>query len=159
MTRRFVILVALTGLLSLGSVAPAFADDGNQAGDTLVNVQISDVTVQVPISVAANLCDIDVNILSAQASQGNTTCTATAQSVAISLPDSGGGKSGTGSGNEAGDSLVNLQIDDVTLQVPISVAANICDVSVNVLSLQLETGTVTCTATASSSAGSQPTKG
>jgi hypothetical protein len=158
MTRRVLILVALTGLLSLGSVAPAVADDGNKAGDTLVNVQISDVTVQVPISVAANLCDIDVNILSAQASQGNTTCTATAESVAISLPDSGG-KSGTGDGNEAGDSLVNLQIDDVTLQVPISVAANICDVSVNVLSLQLETGTTTCTASASSTAGSQPPKG
>jgi hypothetical protein len=48
----------------------------------LVTVILDDTTVQVPISVAANLCDIDVAVLAAQVESGDTTCTATSESSA-----------------------------------------------------------------------------
>lgn len=80
--RRTLVFLALTGMLTLGAAAPAVAQPGNRAGDTLVNVQISDVDVLIPISVAANLCDINVNILAEQVRTGATTCTATAESIA-----------------------------------------------------------------------------
>lgn len=133
--------LAATSALALGVAGPAFGQQ--EAGDSLVNVQIGDVTVQVPVSVAANVCDVDVNVLSAQAELAPTTCVATADAVTVAPP-------GPGTDQEAGDSLVNLQIGDVTIQVPISVAANICDVDVNVLSEQIETAPTTCVADADS---------
>jgi hypothetical protein len=141
--RRLLVLMALTGMLSLGAAAPAVAQPGNRAGDTLVNVQISDVEVLIPISVAANLCDINVNVLADQVRTGDTDCEATAESIASP-------GTGTGGGNRAGDSLVNVQISDVDVFVPIGVAANLCDVNANVLAEQLRTGEATCTATAES---------
>lgn len=56
----------------------------------LVNVLISDVTVQVPVSIAANLCDINAAVLANQADTGDATCTATADSVASNGPGRGG---------------------------------------------------------------------
>jgi hypothetical protein len=133
--------VATTAALALGAAGAASAQ--HEAGDSLVNVQIGDVTVQVPVSVAANICDVNVNVLAEQVELAPTTCEATADSVTVS-PSSGG------SDHEAGDSLVNLQIGDVTVQVPISVAANICDVDVNVLSAQINVAPTTCEADADS---------
>jgi acyl-CoA hydrolase len=130
------------GALALALVAPVSA--GNQAGNSLVNVQVSDTTIAVPIALAANLCDIDVNVLARQADIGRTTCTATAESVAT--PGGGGG------GNKAGDSLVNVQIDDLEVLLPIGVAANICDVNANVLAAQLDLGPTTCDAVANAEA-------
>ena len=126
------------GALAIALVAPVSA--ANRAGDSLVNVQVSDVTVAVPIALAANLCDIDVNVLARQADVGPTTCTATAESVAT--PGGGGG------GNQAGDSLVNVQIDDLNVLLPIGIAANVCDVNANVLAAQLDIGEATCDAVA-----------
>jgi len=47
-----------------------------------VNIDLSRVpiTIQLPITVAANVCGVDVNLLSAQVNTGNTTCTATTTS-------------------------------------------------------------------------------
>ena len=46
-----------------------------------------------------------------------------------------------------------VDIDDVTVQVPVAAAANICDVNAAVLLAAIEdTGTAECTATASSDA-------
>jgi len=131
------------GALAIALVAPVSA--ANQAGDSLVNVQISDVTVAVPIGIAANLCDINVNALAEQLRAGDTDCEATAESIAT--PGTG---DGTGGGNRAGNSLVNVQIDDLEVLLPISVAANICDVNVNVLAGQLDLGEATCEAVANS---------
>jgi hypothetical protein len=79
---------------------------------------------------------------------GSPVCTASAESIAT--PGQGGG----GGGNQAGNSLVNVQIDDVTVLAPIAVAANLCDVNVNVLATQLKgPGSPTCDATARSVAG------
>lgn len=132
--------------LSLAFAAPAQAQ--NQAGDSLVNVQISDVEVLVPIGVAANLCDINANVLAQQERQGGAQCEATAESVAT--PGSGGG--GGGGGNQAGNSLVNVQLTDITIALPIAVAANVCDVNVNILAQQLRNGGAECDARANSEA-------
>ena len=129
--------------VSIAFAAPAQAQ--NQAGDSLVNVQLSDINVLVPIGVAANLCDINANVLASQERNGGAECDATATSTAT--PGSGGG----GGGNNAGSSLVNVQIDDLTVAVPIAVAANICDVNVNVLAQQQRDGGAQCTATSDSS--------
>jgi hypothetical protein len=140
--KKFLSLIAAGGIaLGIGTAGIAGAAPGNQAGDSLINVQIEDVAVLVPVSVAANLCDINANVLADQALAGDPTCDATAESAAS--PGTGGG-----GGNQAGNSLVNVQIDDVTVLVPIAVAANVCDVNVNVLAQQLRLGEATCTAEA-----------
>lgn len=145
---RKLLATACTAALAMLVVAvPATAQ--NEAGDSLVNVQVGDITVLVPIAVAANLCDLDVNVLATQADVGDTTCDADAESIAT--PGNGGGPGG-GGGNQAGNSLVNVQIGDITALIPIAVAANVCDVAVNVLARQLNTGEATCEAVASSEA-------
>ncbi len=133
--------VAATAALSLGVAGPAMGAQ-NEAGDSLVNVQVGDVLVQVPVAVAANLCDVNVNILAQQNKAGSPTCTADADSSADAGRDVGQG----GSSNKAGDSLVNVQLGDITAQLPIGIAANICDVNANVLALQNKTGQAACTA-------------
>ncbi len=58
----------------------------------LVNVNIEDVVVQVPIGVAANLCDINAAVLVAEIQDtGSAECTATADSTASNGPGQGGG--------------------------------------------------------------------
>jgi hypothetical protein len=132
-----------SAILALALAGPvAAAPGGNQAGDTLINVQISDVTIAVPVAVAANLCDINVNALAVQVDLGDTDCDATAESAASPGWNSGGG------GNQAGNSLVNVQITDVDVLVPIALAANLCDVNVNILARQLRAGDATCDASA-----------
>jgi len=138
----------LTTAASVFAVSVAFAAPAqaqNEAGSSLVNVQLSDTTVLVPVSVAANLCDVNANVLAGQVRNGDTECVATPTATATAPADSAGG-------NSAGDSLVNVQADDTTIAVPIAVAANICDVNINaLLATQLRTGTPTCTATSDSS--------
>ena len=47
---------------------------------------------------------------------------------------------------------MNVQIGDITALIPIAVAANVCDVAVNVLARQLGTGDATCNAVGTSTA-------
>ena len=91
--------VLAAGALSLGLAAPAAAQlpplpplPPLQEG--LVNVNISGNTVQVPIGVAANLCDINAAILARQRRGDGASCTATAESIAS--PGQGGGNGGGG---------------------------------------------------------------
>ncbi len=132
-------------LLSLTLAGPAFAQ--NKAGDSLVNVQIGNVTVLAPVALAANLCDININILAQQAKEG-AECEATAESIAEYNEEAGG----NGNGNQAGDSLVNVQIGNITVLLPVAIAANVCDVNVNVLAQQLKEG-AECTAKSTAGAG------
>jgi hypothetical protein len=130
------------GALVLAVAGPvSAAPGGNTAGDSLINVQVSDVTILVPVGIAANLCDINVNVLARQVDLGRTTCDADAQSAASPGWNASGG-------NQAGNSLVNVQLDDVFIAVPIAVAANLCDVNVNALAVQFAVGQATCNATA-----------
>jgi hypothetical protein len=53
---------------------------GDQSG--LVNVAITDVNVQVPVAVAANICGVAVNVLAQAEDFGEVTCTSQAISIA-----------------------------------------------------------------------------
>ena len=133
--------------VAVAAVGAGSASAQNEVGDSLVNVQISDVTILVPVSVAANICDVSVNVLARQLNTDDgASCTATAESIAT--PGSGDSQGG---GNQAGNSLVNVQIDDLLVALPISIAANVCDLDVNVLAEQLNApGGATCDAAATS---------
>jgi hypothetical protein len=141
--RTFATSVLGGALLSLALAGPSLAQ--NRAGDSLVNVQVGDVTVLAPVALAANICDVNVNVLAQQIKDG-ASCTATAESIAEYNEQARGG------GNRAGDTLVNVQIGDITLLLPIAIAANVCDVNVNVLARQLKDG-AECEAVADSTAG------
>ena len=144
MRKLFTMLCCAVAMAAAGTGS---ASAQNTAGDSLVNVQISDVTVLVPVSVAANICDVAVNVLARQINTDDgASCTATAESVAT--PGSGGEQGG---GNQAGNSLVNVQIDDLLVALPIAIAANVCDLDVNVLAAQLNLpGGAECDAAATS---------
>ena len=125
--------------------APASAQNQQQG---LVNVAVEDVIVQVPVAVAANVCDVNVAVL-AEVADDAAACEATADSTATAGPNSNGPPTRQ-------DGLVNVLLDDVLVQVPVSVAANICDVNVAVLA-QLDDAAEACEATADAAA--QPGSG
>jgi hypothetical protein len=83
--------VLAAGSLSAGvAAAPAAAAPvvtGGLVNVTIVDaVDISRVTVQLPIAVAANVCDTTVAILAADLEDGDANCTATADSRANNRP-------------------------------------------------------------------------
>jgi hypothetical protein len=124
MFRRFIAAVVATGTLSLMGATPVSAQQ--QTG--LVNINVSDNVIQVPIGIAANICDVKVIALSAGiADTGETECTAisTSEAEATVTPGNGGAASQTG--------LINVNLENNTIQVPIAAAANICDVDVVIL--------------------------
>jgi hypothetical protein len=157
--RKLVLAPVLAVALALGAPSFAMAASNDQSGLVNVNLQglslAIPVSVAVPIAVAANVCD--VSVLSLQEQTGDVTCAATNNSLALSraiglaMTDQNGGGS---SNHQSG--LVNVNVQDLALAVPVSVAipvgvaANVCDVSV--LSLQEQTGPMTCDATNTSTA-------
>lgn len=119
--------VAVAALLV--STAPVLAQD-NQEG--LVNVDVEGNTVQVPVSVAANVCDIDVDVLSADfVGSDETACSIDQQTAATNDFPGYEDDPGQGGGNQTG--LVNVDVEGNTVQVPIGVAAQVCDLDANVL--------------------------
>jgi hypothetical protein len=107
--------------------APAFAQQ-----EGLVNVDVSGNTVQVPVAVAANVCDIAVDVLSADFVGTEETACSVDETVAATNDFPGyEDKPGNGSGKQNG--LVNVSVEGNTVQVPIGVAANVCDIDANVL--------------------------
>jgi len=132
-TKSFVAAAALTVAAS-----GAFA----QGQEGLVNISVDDNTVQVPISVAANVCDLDVNVLSSQfVGSDETACEIdqeTAAANGIDTGSNGGSNSGPGNGNGQQEGLVNLSVDGNTIQVPVGIAANVCDVDANVIAQQVK---------------------
>lgn len=134
------ILVAATTLAAgsvFGLAGPAAAQP-QQNG--LVNVNISDLDVQVPVGVAANICDVSVAALTQLALDDAAPCDAAADPDAITPAGGGGSPSQEG--------LVNVNVSDITVQVPIGVAANVCDVSVAVLTGLAIDDSAPCTASA-----------
>jgi hypothetical protein len=82
-------VVVATGALAAGVAAPPSVQPTNQAG--LVSVAVVDVlnnsnvfvNVQVPVGIAANICNTNVNILAQQRQlQGTRTCNAAVQNEA-----------------------------------------------------------------------------
>jgi hypothetical protein len=131
--------VTATAAVTLGvAAAPAPAQPPDQTG--LINVNVSDNTLQVPVSVAANICGLQVGVLAAGLAQGPVDCTATSRAEAVSVerPDNGPGGSQTG--------LVNVNLSDNVIQIPVSIAANVCGIQAGVLAAGLLQGPVTCDA-------------
>jgi hypothetical protein len=145
---------------SVVAINPFSGDDVEKAQAQeqtgLINVNLQDVNLQipvsvaVPVSVAANVCGVNVLGL-----QGVTECDAQSNSMALSRAiafDMTGQGQGAGGGPQQ-TGLVNVNIEDLNLQVPvsvavpISVAANVC--GINILGLQ---GLTECDAHSSSDA-------
>lgn len=124
MLKRFTAVLVATAALPLLLATSGAAQ--HQSG--LVNVNVSDNTIQVPVSVAANICDVTVAALvSDLRDTGESECTAlsTSEADATVTPGSGGASSQ--------DGLINVLLKNNTIQVPIAAAANICDVDVVIL--------------------------
>ena len=90
--RRSIATVGAAGALATGSLflaSPAQAQGpiftGGLVNVTIVDfadVNVEDVVVQLPISIAANVCDVDINVLAADLADGDANCTATSSSRA-----------------------------------------------------------------------------
>jgi len=138
---RVLLAVLVTAATALAGTSAAGAQ--NQSG--LVNVAVVDNTVQIPVGVAANVCDVSVNILAQGTLTSPADCTAVSNAFAFS---NGGG--GGGGGNQQG--LINLYVAHNTIQVPIGIAVNVCDVAANVLAQAIATGGAKCDATGNAGA-------
>jgi hypothetical protein len=96
LTKSWAVIPFTAALLSFGAAAPASA----QVGGGLVVVNLTDViddisvdlnlnvsqipvTVQAPIGVAANVCDVNANVLAEQARAGGAECDAENTSTAL----------------------------------------------------------------------------
>ena len=132
---RRALAAALASAASLGiaaAPAPAAQQDG------LVNVDLTNNTVQLPVGVAADVCGVSANVLATDTFGGNAVCTSS------SRPSANGGGGGGGGSVQRG--LVNVALTDNTVQVPIGIAANVCGVAVNVLSAGTFGGNALCSA-------------
>ena len=67
--KRLPVTLVATAAVFGALAAPAMAQNRQEG---LVNVAIEDVTVQLPIAVAANVCDLNVAILAEIADEGGT---------------------------------------------------------------------------------------
>ncbi|QJY45037.1 hypothetical protein [Pseudonocardia broussonetiae] len=121
---RLLTIGGATGL-ALAAVIAAAPAASAQPQEGLVNVNVEDVVLQVPIGVAANVCDLNVAVLAQLGPDEAAECDATVEQFPVAYqPDTPTGPQ---------DGLVNVNVEDVVLQVPIGVAANVCDLDVAVL--------------------------
>lgn len=90
------------------------------------------------VSAAADICGVAVDVLAQEIVNGPVDC----QSGAISLAEDDGGS------NEPvdQDGLINVNITNVDVQVPVTIAANVCGLSIDVLAAALLQGPVDCSA-------------
>jgi hypothetical protein len=80
--RRIIATLATMVMVTIAAAAPALAQ---QTG--LVNVEIGDVIVAVPVAVAANICGVDANIIATQfVGTERTVCEADADAIALVPP-------------------------------------------------------------------------
>lgn len=142
MTRKLLASTVLAGALWFGA-APAAA----QVQMGLVNVAVGDVTIQVPVAVAANICDVNVGVLVGDLrDDGSADCDSEAISEATVT-------TGPPSTPVVQQGLVNVAIGDVTVQVPIAAALNLCDVNLAILVADFfDGGGAHCTAEAGAGA-------
>ncbi len=95
LTRRSTRLAAVfaASTLSAGALgAPTAVAQPRQEG--LVNVNVSDIVLQVPIGVAANVCNIDIAVLAALEADQAAPCDATVQQFPVAFRNGGPGGSG-----------------------------------------------------------------
>src|SRR5215212_6584529 len=142
---RISAVLAIIAVSVAVAAAPASAQP-QQSG--LFNVAVVDNVVQVPVAVAANVCGVRVGVLAQALNQGPVDCDADANSEADAVVSRHGG----GGGSQAG--LVNVWISDNTVQVPVGIAANICDLQVASLAQGLNQTPGSCDATGNATATS-----
>lgn len=137
--RKFSTALALACVMALTTATGAMAQT-SQTG--LVNINVEDNVVQVPIAIAANICDVTVAVLATDLDDGSATCNALAASGATVTPSGPGGSTRQ-------DGLINVNLSNNTVQIPIAAAANVCDVDVLVLATAILLDDATeCTARA-----------
>jgi len=143
--KRYLAAVSVVAALGLTALSSTAAADTTQNG--LVNISATNTTVQVPIAIAANICDVDLAVLAVQRhTGGSTTCTAVSTAtVPVTV-----GQAPAGSTTQNG--LVNVSLTNTTIQVPIAAAVNLCGVNAAILAVQQILGGAagSCTATAKS---------
>ena len=77
--KRVIAILAVAMLMVFSTVAPALAQ--RQVG--LVNIIIEDVAIAVPVAVAANVCNVNANVIEAQfIGTQEAVCTADADAMA-----------------------------------------------------------------------------
>lgn len=137
--RKITTTLALACAMALATATGAMAQT-SQTG--LVNINVEDNVVQVPIAIAANICDVTVAVLATDLSDGTATCDALAESGATVTPSGPGGPTQQ-------DGLINVNLSNNTVQIPVAIAANVCDVDVLVLATAILLDDATeCTAKA-----------
>ncbi len=134
---KFAAVAAIAAAGVIGASGVADAQPVTQEG--LVNVNLTDVSVQVPIALAANVCDVNVAVLVDELSDASAPCTASADPSSVITTDQSGPVRQRG--------LVNVNVTDLVVQIPIGIAANVCDVNAGVLVGTLQDGAATCDAT------------
>jgi hypothetical protein len=140
--KRYLAAASIVAVLGLSGLAGTASAQTTQTG--LVNISLSNTTVQVPVSIAANVCGVNVAALATLISTGPTTCNATSGSTTVPLTVGGPAGSTTQTG------LVNVSLTDTVVQVPIAAAVNLCGVNVAILAVLQSTGPASCTATSHS---------
>jgi hypothetical protein len=139
MRARSLITAATLAAASTVAFAGPAAAAPQQNG--LVNVNITDVAVVVPVALAANVCDVNVAVLVQDLRDAAADCDANAQNgLEITQTQSGGPAQQQG--------LVNLNLENIVVAVPIAIAANVCDVNVAVLVADLQDAAAQCDADA-----------
>lgn len=129
---------------AVSCLAGASAAGAQTSQNGLVNLNLEDITVQVPIGVAANVCDVNVAVLAnlvdtATAQPCTAVANATARDVTVGAPSSGATQQ---------SGLVNVNLSNVTVQVPVAAAVNICDVNAAVLAALTDVAGSSCDARA-----------
>lgn len=78
--KRLIAVLTVTLLMVFSTVAPALAQ--TQTG--LVNIIIEDVIVAVPVAVAANVCNVNANVIATQElGSQEAVCEADADAIAL----------------------------------------------------------------------------
>jgi hypothetical protein len=132
--------LALTLLACVVALATATGASAQTQQTGLVNINVEDNVVQVPVAIAANICDVTVAVLVSDLTDGSATSDALATSDATVTPRPSGGPTRQ-------DGLINVNLENNTVQIPIAAAANVCDVSVLVLATEILLSDATeCTA-------------
>ncbi len=75
--RRSAAVIVLAGGLTAGVTAPAMAANNNTR-QGLANVNLQNVTAQIPIGIAANVCNVGANVLASALANGAAPCNAVA---------------------------------------------------------------------------------
>src|SRR5262245_51419905 len=96
---------------------PGACSSRYSGGWKVVNVNLTDVSVQVPVALAANVCDLNVAVLVDELTDGTAPCTASADPSSVVTIQDGGPVRQRG--------LVNVNVTDLVVQVPIGIAAKI----------------------------------